>query len=353
MTLLVQGSLAWRGPEEPLVEDAAVVLDGSRIVYSGSARLAPEAEEEVVGDWFLMPAAVDHHVHIGLADPRAVLAGGVTQVRDLGWPPEDVFPLADISTGTDFDGPAIAACGPIVTAVGGYPTRSSWGPPGIAAEVSGPEEAAAAVAGIAEQDPAAIKVALNTEAGPSLTDAELVAVCEAAHERRLPVVAHVEGPGTTERALGAGVDELAHTPWIERLSEAVVTGLVRRGVRMVSTLDIHSYGKVTPDLRSAVENLFRFHSAGGTVLYGTDLGNGPIPPGIDVREAQHLAAARMDVEEILTAMTAWSLHPGARGDLIALDGNPFEELDALGHVALVVKGGRVRSLEGRGPREEA
>lgn len=342
MTLLVQGSVAWRGPDEPLVEDAAVVFEGSRIAYSGSARHAPDADEEVAGDWFLMPAVVDHHVHMGLADPRAVLAGGVTQVRDLGWPPEDIFPLADISTGTDYDGPAIAACGPIVTAVGGYPTRSSWGPPGIGAEVRGPEEAATAVARIAEQDPIAIKVVLHTEAGPALTDAELVAVCEAAHGRGLAVTAHVQGAGTTERALGAGVDELAHTPWTERLSEGVVSGLARRGVRIVSTLDIHSYGKVTPDLRTAVENLFRFREAGGTVLYGTDLGNGPIPPGIDVREAQHLAAARMEVGEILTAMTAWSLHPGARGDLIALDGDPFEDVEALGRVVLVVRGGRVR-----------
>lgn len=339
--LLVQGSMAWRGPGEPLVEDPAVVLDGSRIAYSGSARHAPQGEKELVGDWFLMPAIVDHHVHIGLADPRAVLAGGVTQVRDLGWPSQDIFPLADISTGTDYDGPAIAACGPIVTANGGYPTRSSWGPLGIGAEVRGPEEAAAAVLRIAEQDPAAIKVALNTEAGPTLTDAELLAVCETAHQRGLTVVAHVQGEGTTQRALSTGVDELAHTPWTERLSDAVVAGLVRRGVRIVSTLDIHSYGRVTPDLRRAVENLFRFRGAGGTVLYGTDLGNGPIPPGIDVREAQHLAAAGMEVEDILTAMTAWSLHPGARGDLIALDGDPLEDLDALGRVALVVKGGRL------------
>lgn len=341
--LLVQGAVAWRGPGEPLVHDAAVVLDGSRIAYAGSARHAPPADEELLGDWFLMPAVVDHHVHIGLADPRAVLAGGVTQVRDLGWTPEDVFPLVDISTGTDYEGPAIAACGPIVTAVGGYPTRSDWGPPGIGAEVSGPEEAAVVVGRIAEQDPAAIKVALNTEAGPALTDAELVAVCEAAHERGLRVVAHVQGEGTTERALGAGVDELAHTPWTERLSDAVVTGLARSGVRIVSTLDIHSYGSVTPGLRTAVENLFRFRAAGGTVLYGTDLGNGPIPPGIDVREVQHLAAARLETEEILTAMTAWSLHPGARGDLVALRGNPFDDLEALGRVVAVVRAGRLRA----------
>ena len=343
MSLLVQGSVAWRGPDEPLVVDPVVVFEGSRIAYAGGARHAPEADEEIAGDWFLMPAAVDHHVHIGLSDPAAVLRGGVTAVRDLGWPPEDVFPLADISTGTDYEGPAISACGPMLTAVGGYPVRTPWAPEGTAVEVSGAQEASAAVGRIAEQDPAAIKVALNAEAGPTLSDAELSAVCEAARARGLSVVAHVQGKGQTERALGAGVGELAHTPWTERLGDDLIRGLVRSGVGIVSTLDIHSYGEVTPHLRTAVDNLFRFRAAGGTVLYGTDLGNGPIPPGIHVREVQHLAAAGLSAHDILASMTAWHLHPGARGDLVALEGNPLEDLEALGRVGLVVRSGRVRA----------
>ena len=342
-SLLVQGSVMWRGPDEPLVDDPAVVLEGSRIVYSGGAARAPEADREVSGDWFLMPAVVDHHVHLGLSDPAAVLAGGVTQVRDLAWPAEDIFPLVDISTGTDYAGPAVSACGPMITSAGGYPTEADWAPPGTGVEVRGPEQAAAAVGRIAEQDPAAIKVALNAEAGPTLTDEELQAVCRAAHGRGLSVTAHVQGEGQTERALAAGVDELSHTPWTERLSDELIGRLVRTQIRIVSTLDIHSYGKVSPQLRSAVDNLFRFHAAGGRVLYGTDLGNGPIPPGIHLREAQHLSAARLEPHQILTAMTAWSLHPGARGDLVALEGNPLEDLEALGEVRLVVRGGRVRT----------
>lgn len=336
---MVRGTGAWVGSGGKSGSDA-VMVEGGRVVSVGPARQAPAADEEIRGDWFLIPGVVDHHVHIGLSDPRAVLRGGVTFVRDLAWPPEDIFPLADISQATDFDGPAIAAAGPMITARGGYPSRAGWCPPGGWVEIQGPEEAAAAVAGVAAQDPAVIKVALNAEAGPTLTDAELVAVCEAAHERRLAVTVHAQGAGQTERALGAGADELAHCPWTERLSDDVVDALARR-VAVVSTLDIHGYGRDTPDLRRAVDNLRRFAAAGGRVRYGTDLGNGPIPPGIHLAEVRHLASAGLDTEAILGAMTLSALRPGAEGDVVGLAGDPFEDMEAFGRVRLVVRRGVV------------
>ncbi|MGH2724388.1 MAG: amidohydrolase family protein [Actinomycetota bacterium] len=341
--LLVQGAMAWLGPGR-LVDDPAVVVQGSRIAFAGPAPQAPPAERELVGDWFLMPGAVDHHVHIGLSSPQAVLHGGVTAVRDLGWPPDDVFPLVDISQGTDFDGPAVVAAGPILTAPGGYPSRAGWCPPGGWLEVAGPGEAPAAVERVALQDPAVIKVALNADAGPTLADRDLVAICDAAHARGLTVTAHVQGKGQTERALGAGVDELAHCPWTERLTDDLLAGLAGR-VRITTTLDIHSYGRPTPQLRVAVDNLRRFAEAGGQVRYGTDLGNGPIPPGLHAGEAFHLASAGLSAEDILVAMTASRLAAGARGDLIGLAGNPFEDLGALGRVRLVIRAGRVRRLD--------
>lgn len=346
MTLLVQGAMAWLGPGE-LVDDPAVVLQGSRIAYAGPAAGAPEADEEVTGDWFLMPGVVDHHVHIGLSDPAKVLLGGVTAVRDLAWPPEVIFPMVDISTSTDYEGPHVSATGPMITATGGYPTRARWAPPGTGLEVRGPEEAAAAVHRVADQDPAAIKIALNADAGPTLSDAELLAVCDTAHERDLTVTSHVQGKGQTERALGAGVDELAHCPWTERLSEHMIERLAR-SVAIVSTLDIHSYGQITPELRTAVANLFDFIRAGGTVRYGTDLGNGPIPPGIHVREVQHLAAARLPAESILGSMTGSPLHAETPADLIGLAGNPLDDLEALAEVRLVVRAGIVRRLDDAG-----
>jgi imidazolonepropionase-like amidohydrolase len=341
--LLVRGLRAWVGSSH-VADSAAVVIEGSWITYAGPAWQAPETDEEVQGDWFLLPGVIDHHVHLGLSDPRAVLHGGVTAVRDLAWPPEDIFPLVDISQATDFEGPVIAAAGPMITARGGYPTGAGWAPPGTGLEVSGPNDAAEAVGRLAGQDPAVIKVALNAEAGPTLSDVELVAVCETAHAQRLPVIAHVQGPGQTERALGAGVDELAHCPWTERLSDDLVSALAR-GMTVVSTLDIHSYGRRTPQLATAIDNLRRFAAAGGRVLYGTDLGNGPIPPGIHAGEVRLLHQTGLSTEAILRAMTASPLVEGAGADVVGLGGDPFEDPDAFDRVRLVIRRGDVRRMD--------
>jgi imidazolonepropionase-like amidohydrolase len=341
--LLIRGARAWLGPGE-VVDEPAVLLQGSRVAYAGPAASAPPAEQEISGPWFLMPGAVDHHVHIRLSDPKDVLRGGVTVARDLAWPPDDIFPLADISQATEFDGPMVDAAGPMITAPGGYPTRAPWAPPGTGLEVRGAEEAARAVARIAGQDPAAIKVALNAEAGPTVSDAELVAVCQAAHARGLRVTAHVQGTAQTERAAGSGVDELAHCPWTEHLSDDLIHGMARR-VSMVSTLDIHSYGRRTKELDVAIDNLARFAAAGGRVRYGTDLGNGPIPPGIHAGEIVHLAAAGLGPDDVLGTMARGPLRPGSHADLVGLAGDPFEDLAALGRVALVIRAGRVRRID--------
>jgi imidazolonepropionase-like amidohydrolase len=290
-----------------------------------------------------MPAIADRHVHVRLADPAAVLLGGVAAVRDLAWPADEIFALADASELPSFNGPLIRAAGPMLTGRGGYPTKASWAPPGTGLELDGPEHTARAVNELASRGAGVIKVSLNAEAGPTPSDAELTALVESAHGRGLPVAAHVQGVGQAERAVGAGLDEFAHAPWTERLSEQLLEAAART-MRVVSTLDILSFGDVTPELRTACDNLVRFRAAGGQVVYGTDLGNGAIPPGIDVREALLLhEAVRMSPEEVLTAMTATRLEPGAPADLIALGRDPLEEIDALRDLKLVVRAGRVVS----------
>ncbi|HTG46502.1 MAG TPA: amidohydrolase family protein [Actinomycetota bacterium] len=337
--LSIRATTAWLGPGR-LVEDAQVVAEDGVITYAGTATPIEAADSEVVVDGFLMPAAADRHVHVELSDPSAVLAGGVTAVRDLAWPPERIFPLADLSELPTFDGPLIRAAGPILTARDGYPTSASWAPPGTGRVLAGPEDAAAAVAELAAAGATAIKVSLNAEAGPTPGDAELAALCEAAREARLPVTAHAQGAGQVERALGAGVDELAHTPWTHRLSEDVVTMAAAR-MRIVSTLDIQSFGRDTPEIRTALDNLRRFHDAGGTVIYGTDLGNGPVPPGIDVRELLLLREAGLTNEQVLGAMIRAPLDLDAPADLVAVAGDPLEDPGAFEELLLVVRAGRV------------
>jgi imidazolonepropionase-like amidohydrolase len=340
--LIVSAPLAWAGPGE-LIRDAEVVCAGGEIVaVGGPGTAAPGLDADRYRlDGFLMPGVADRHVHIRLADPGSVLLGGVTAVRDLAWVPEEIFALAGASELPSFTGPLIRAVGPMLTAPGGYPSGDEWAPPGTARALDGPEDAEVVVVELASLGAAAIKVSLNAVAGPTPTDAELVAIVEAAHARGLQVTAHVEGPGQAERALGAGIDEFAHTPWSERLPDTLLEAAART-MRVVSTLDILSYGEVTPELRTACDNLVRFRAAGGTVVYGTDLGNGPIPPGIHVREALVLhEAVGMTPEEVLGSMTAGRLTAGAPADLIGLGADALGGLEALRDLRLVVRAGRV------------
>jgi imidazolonepropionase-like amidohydrolase len=353
----VRAPLAWLGPGR-LVEDAVVVMQGGRVAFAGSGRdlgvrlagdrhsetlsgdpAPPEPDEEIRLDGFLMPGAVDRHVHIGLSDPGAVVSGGVTAVRDLAWPAEVIFSLAEASESPSFQGPLIRCAGPMITSAGGYPTRAGWAPKGTGMEVRGPAEAAEAAHTLLGRGAAVLKVALNSDAGPTLSDEELIAICEVVHEAGTILTAHCQGRGQVERALGAGVDELAHCPWSERLSDDIIRAAARR-MRIVSTLDIHSYGKDTPEVRTALDNLRRFVAEGGEVVYGTDLGNGPIPAGIHVGEAWHLYRAGLSPDRILAAITYRPLAHGEPGDLVVLAGNPLENLAALGDLKLVIRSGR-------------
>jgi len=331
--LSIRAPLAWLGTGG-LTPDVQIDLDGGVIASVGRVHPVPDDTELVAAGGIVMPAAADRHVHIGLADPAAVLARGVTAVRDLGWPADSIFPLADLSELPAFDGPLIRAAGPMLTVPDGYPTRDGWAPPGTGREVSGPEEAAATVKELTALGATAIKVSLNAEAGPVPSDAELTAICDAAHEAELPVTTHAQGAGQVERALGAG------TPWTDRLSDDVISRCAAT-MRIVSTLDILGFGRDTPALRIALDNLRRFHDAGGTVIYGTDLGNGSIPPGIHTRELLLLREAGLTNEEIVLALTRAPIEPGAPADLIVIGDDPLRDLHAFDDVRLVVRAGRV------------
>lgn len=338
MRLCVRATRAWLGPGR-LVENAQVVCEGGVITYAGPSTAIDDADEELRVHGFLMPAAADRHVHIELSDPLAVLCGGVTAVRDLAWPPERIFPLADASELPSYRGPLIRAAGPMLTGRGGYPTADRWAPPGTGREIDGTDDAAAAVKELASWGATAIKVSLNGEAGPTPTDGELAAICDEAHRHDLPVTAHAQGRGQVERALGAGVDELAHTPW-SRLPDELIEAVAAR-LRIVSTLDILSFGHDTPEIRIALDNLRRFKVAGGSVIYGTDLGNGAIPPGIHMREVLLLREAGLEPEEILQAMVRAPLDAYAPADLIVLARDPLEDLGAFEDVRTVIRAGRI------------
>jgi len=239
-----------------------------------------------------LPAFLDAHVHIGMIDPSTLLSGGIARVLDLGGLPTEI--AADM--------PETAYANQFITVPGGYPSRQSWVEPGSVCEVATLADAAAAVDRQARAGASVVKVALNAHAGPVLADDVLAAVAARAHEGRMQVVAHPEGAGQALRAFVAGVDMLAHAPFTERLDDELVEAMAAR-MTWISTLDIHGWGTPTDDFVRASDNLARFHAAGGRVLYGTDLGNGPLPAGLNRREIEALLAAGLSPDDVIEALT--------------------------------------------------
>ncbi|MBN9630567.1 MAG: hypothetical protein J0I18_08155 [Actinobacteria bacterium] len=290
-------------------------LDGERLHAAGAEAAAGEPRILPLGGT-LFRSLTDHHTHLGHSDPTALFRGGITHAVDLGWIPAIAATWLDDAR----DRPAVEIAGALLTAPGGYPVSAGWAPPGAAIEVGGPREAGEAVRQQIMVGASRIKVALNSEAGETVDNATLAAIVEESHAAGLPVTAHVQGAGQTARAVRVGVDQLAHTPFTERLDDALVAEAADAGMTWISTLDIHGWGTPTAAYRIAVDNLRRFADRGGRVLYGTDLGNGDLPVGVNARELGALREAGLDGPALLRTIapaTTTNTVPEALGPRVA------------------------------------
>ncbi|WP_423922865.1 amidohydrolase [Frigoribacterium sp. 2-23] len=283
---------AWRGPS------------ALRLSPAGIEVLDPFADAHLVGPGtphlpgVVLAPFTDSHVHLGLIDPSRLPGGGIARVVDLGWEPATASSwLADAPAVW----PRVRIVGGLLCAPRGYPSASGWAPPEAAIAVRDAPSAVAAVDRMREAGATMVKITLNSDVGPVFSDAVLAAVVDAAHDLLLPVAAHVQGVGQAGRALDAGVDVLAHTPFSERLPDDDVARFAL-STSWLSTLDIHGYGAGGRAHRIAIDNLSRFAAAGGRVVYGTDLGNGDLPLGVDERELRALRRAGLDRDALLTAL---------------------------------------------------
>ncbi|MGI8665469.1 MAG: amidohydrolase family protein [Jatrophihabitans sp.] len=339
------GTIWTGGTAEPVA--GVLVLDGAgRMVALRTNRDGLPADLPVFGgpEHWVVPGLVDAHVHLGFdraarPDPygRFTVSGqhtGLVAVRDLG------APLAWATRwrtghrpGTP-GSPFVAVSGPILTAAGGYPSRS-WGAEGYAEFVSSPAQARWVVQRLAAAGVDLIKLALEPgDQGWPVPEPRVVrAIVDAAHQAGLPVIAHALSAELVLRAIDAGVDELAHTP-TERLPPAVVERIATSGVSITSTLQTFFATGVG---RSAAANAADLVSAGVRLRYGTDLGNAGTRPGVDPRELDRLAAAGLGRLGALRAATEWAataagmrrhtgrLSVGEPAELVLLPSSPLVE----------------------------
>ncbi len=276
-----------------LVASPETSADASGFRLATDADPAPSAH--LAGT--LLPGFRDAHVHLGLVDGGALVTAGIASVDDFGWDPAIARTWA-----TEAALPSVRYAGRLLTAPGGYPTEAGWAPDAAIEPVASSAYAAVAVDRQLDAGASFIKIALNSDAGPVLDDPTLHAIVGHAHARGVTVAAHAQGDGQAGRAYAVGVDRLAHAPWSEPLGEELLIAMARRQ-SWVSTLDVHGWGDYGPEFEIAQDNVRRFAALGGRVVYGTDLGNGALPLGINPRELRALTDAGLGPDALVAAIS--------------------------------------------------
>lgn len=311
---------------------ADVVVEDERISEVTEAKASDAQPYDATGLW-LIPGFIDAHVHLQFAPASSILAGGVTTVRDLGSPPGVAD---DAASGSLL---RVRKAGRILTPVGGYPSQS-WGADGTSRQVTDAVDAVKAVEEQLAAQATVVKIALEPSVGPLFEADVLAALVNAAHESGAKVTAHVGSSEALALAIAHGVDELAHLPLYDVQPQEMVE-VAEAGMVLVPTLEIR--GRDDAALRA----VGAFVSAGGTVVYGTDLGNTGTAPGIEQAELRAMLDAGMSPAAVLDAATSVAadhldlprvgrIAAGAVADLVALRSNPLADVAAYDEVALVV-----------------
>lgn len=297
--------------EGTLVADAA----GLRLLAGGAPVGTPRLDGLVTGRF------TDHHVHLQLIDHSLLAGSRLGRVVDLGANVEVIRSLAvhfagrtatspgesTRSGGFSDDLPAkrttsaaavvVEYAGPFLTAVGGYPSDREWAPPGSVHEITDASDAASVVEALAAAGVCCLKTVGNSDAGPVLDDEMLRTLAALAAEHGLPLIAHAEGRGQAQRAAHLGVTRLAHSPFTERLEDDEIAEQAA-SVSWISTMAIHE----GEHREIVIDNVRRFFAAGGAIVYGSDMGNGPTPVDLRGSEIDALREAGIDGIPLLRAL---------------------------------------------------
>jgi imidazolonepropionase-like amidohydrolase len=376
------------------LDDVTVVIEGSRIV-SVEAKPIDNPTWDLRG-LTLMPGGIDTHVHIGWhfgrngklydeddksqtketpadiilhAADNAVetVRSGVTTVQSLG-APEDAALRDAIARGT-LPGPRIL---------------TSLEP--IADETLTPEKMREAVRRRAAEGADVIKIfaskSIRDGGAPTLSQEQLDAACGEAKAHHLRTAVHAHGSESVRRAVMAGCTSIEHGALIDA---ATLKLMAEHGTWFDPNIDLvfRNYfenrrhfvgiGNFTDQgfeqMRQAVPKaLAVFKQAlktpGLKIVFGTDAVAGAhgrnfeeliyrVEKGGQDPMAAVVSATSRAAESLGLQDKTGAVAPGLEADLIAVEGDPSKDIDALHHVAWVMKGGRVVRNDVRCPRPAA
>jgi imidazolonepropionase-like amidohydrolase len=228
-TTVLTGGMLISGLSTPPLHNAAVVIQGDKIIQVGPASEIKVPAGATVIDTSgqtMMPGLIDAHAHLFMlgygneadwfkwlkADGKKysienimelsayqMLMSGVTGAIDLGGTAKESVSVRDRINKGEIPGPRLQVAGPLVTrsAFGGFPAEGS-------AVIASPKEAAEAVESLYKQGVDVIK------AHSGLTREDYFAIVKAAHAHKMKVHAHVYEEEAIRNAFEAGVDVLQH-----------------------------------------------------------------------------------------------------------------------------------------------
>ena len=419
---LVGGTLIDATGQRP-IRNSVVLIDGERITRVGTVASTPvPTGYQVISTegMSVLPGLWDMHVHTMLnghgdythwdstyviprsgvlqnvimpASAKQLLMAGITSARDLGAPLEESIALKNAIKSGRIPGPTMYVSGPFIQHAP-YPRTElfRWG-------VNGAADARAKVNRLADAGVDVIKLIDQDE----MTMEEVRAVVDAAHARRLPVVAHAHRPEEIRRGLAAGVDNFEHTgmatspeypddvmtmlkertargaagplfwtptieglfnyeyvrdnpehiddtAWHDGLPQNIIDD-IRRSLAYPERL---GYFQATPSRRPTLERKFnQLRQAGVNLLIGTDAG---IPMKFHSQATWHeldIWVNRLGVDPMfaIRAATYWpavmmkvdrdvgTIVEGKYADIIAVKGDVMRYIDLLARPDIVIKRG--------------
>jgi imidazolonepropionase-like amidohydrolase len=387
-----------------LVTPALIVVDDGRIVAVNTATALDDARTLDLGDMILMPGMIDVHTHLAFDDTtpgwgtlpvrwtpaefalfgaraaRRVLEAGFTTVRDVSaWPGMPDVALARAIERGWVKGPRMFPSGHALGITGGHCDITGMVPgvleptyrQGIA---DGADEVMKAVRYQIKHGAKVIKICatagvasftVSAEA-QQFSEAEINAAVEEATRHGLKVAAHAHGTAGIIAATRAGVASIEHG---SILSEEAADLMVENGTYLVPTIYLSDIeDRQIPDdlaereaylklaeknayLNEYVERSFRLAVEKGIKMaLGSDLdgvGSGRnakelysmVRRGLPIAEA--LRAATINGADLIGVDDRGEIAEGLLADLVAVRGNPLEDVRVMEYVQWVMQGGIV------------